>query len=37
VRQALAHLQSGGLGGWVPCSESVAHGHGHNHEHAESR
>jgi len=29
VRQALASLQRGELGGWAPCSESVAHGHGH--------
>jgi predicted Fe-Mo cluster-binding NifX family protein len=28
VREALALLQSGALGGWAPCSESVAHGHG---------
>ena len=30
VRQALGLLQSGALGGWAPCSESVAHGHGGN-------
>lgn len=28
VRQALESLQAGELGGWAPCSESVAHGHG---------
>ena len=28
VRKALGLLQSGALGGWAPCSESVAHGHG---------
>lgn len=28
VREALGQLQSGALGGWAPCSESVAHGHG---------
>ncbi len=29
VRQALASFQRGELGGYAPCSESVAHGHGH--------
>lgn len=29
VRDALACLHSGALGGWAPCSESVAHGHDH--------
>lgn len=29
VRQALAAYQQSELGGWAPCSESVAHGHGH--------
>jgi predicted Fe-Mo cluster-binding NifX family protein len=28
VRQALASYQRGELGGWAPCSDSVAHGHG---------
>jgi predicted Fe-Mo cluster-binding NifX family protein len=28
VREALAQFQRGELGGWAPCSESVAHGHG---------
>lgn len=28
VRQALESFTSGALGGWAPCSESVAHGHG---------
>jgi predicted Fe-Mo cluster-binding NifX family protein len=37
VSQALTLLQSGALGGWAPCSESVAHGHGHDHGHEESR
>ena len=31
VRQALDRFQRGELGGWAPCSESVAHGHGHDH------
>jgi predicted Fe-Mo cluster-binding NifX family protein len=31
VRQALASFQAGELGGWAPCSESVAHGHGQDH------
>jgi len=30
VRQALECFQRGDLGGWAPCSESVAHGHGHD-------
>jgi len=29
ARQALASFQRHELGGWAPCSESVAHGHGH--------
>ncbi len=29
VGEALALLQSGGISGWAPCSESVEHGHGH--------
>jgi hypothetical protein len=30
VRQALEAFQRGELGGWTPCSDSVAHGHGHH-------
>jgi len=31
VRQALECFQRGELGGYAPCSESVAHGHGASH------
>jgi predicted Fe-Mo cluster-binding NifX family protein len=31
VAGALESYQRGELGGWAPCSESVAHGHGHDH------
>ncbi|MCX6028119.1 MAG: NifB/NifX family molybdenum-iron cluster-binding protein [Chloroflexi bacterium] len=31
VRQALECFQRGELGGYAPCSESVAHGHGGSH------
>jgi zinc transporter, ZIP family len=34
VRQALESYQRGDLGGWAPCSDSVAHGHGGDHGHA---
>ncbi|MGC8780248.1 MAG: NifB/NifX family molybdenum-iron cluster-binding protein [Anaerolineae bacterium] len=30
VRQAVEAFWRGELGGWAPCSDSVAHGHGHH-------
>jgi len=37
VREAVGSFQRGELGGWAPCSESVAHGHGGGHRHDEGR